>query len=163
MCSTPCFSCSHLKNQPRSFNESKSEPDLVIKEEEICTSVSQVGDNNMSGYDLTCDLKVESIEGKAGVDDKNVKQESLSRLAKSSLVSDEVEEKMAPDTALTDGNEADKMTSKQEDDAIKVDMTDNKSENGKNFSSSGDEKEKTAEAENPDEVEDDVSTVLFSK
>ncbi|XP_078173207.1 ASI1-immunoprecipitated protein 2-like isoform X2 [Carex rostrata] len=111
----------------------------------------------MSGCDLTCDPKIESIEGKAGVEcGENVKDESLSKLAKPSLVSDEIEEKMTPGTVLADGNEADKTTSKQEDEAIKVDMTDDKCENSKNPSSSGEEKDKIAEAESSDEVEDDV-------
>lgn len=161
VCSTPCLSCSHLKNQPRFCSELKPELSQVLKEE-ICPSVSQVGDNNMSGCDLTCDPKIESIEGKAGVEcGENMKDESLSKLAKPSLVSDEIEEKMTPGTVLADGNEADKMTSKQEDEAIKVDMTDDKCENSKNPSSSGEEKDKTAEAESSDEAEDDVSLLHF--
>jgi hypothetical protein len=160
VCSTPCLSCSHLKNQLQLFSKLKSEQDQNIKEEEICPSVSQVGDSNMLGYNLTCELKVESSERKVGVDGKSVKGEILSGSAKSSLVSDEVEEKMAPNTFLADGNEADEMASKQEDDDMKIEMTDEKSENVKHL---GDEKEKNTEADDSDEVEDDVSIVAFSK
>jgi hypothetical protein len=149
-----------LKNQLQLFSKLKSEQDQNIKEEEICPSVSQVGDSNMLGYNLTCELKVESSERKVGVDGKSVKGEILSGSAKSSLVSDEVEEKMAPNTFPADGNEADEMASKQEDDDMKIEMTDEKSENVKHL---GDEKEKNTEADDSDEVEDDVSIVAFSK
>ncbi|KAJ4775039.1 RING/FYVE/PHD zinc finger superfamily protein [Rhynchospora pubera] len=116
-----------------------------------------MGETNMSGCDLKRDTEVETTEGKAGEEScKNVKGESRSRFAKSSLVSNENEENMTPDTVLEDGNGADKMTSKQEHEATNVDMADMTGENGKNPSSSADEKEKTTESENSEEVEDDV-------
>jgi hypothetical protein len=149
-----------LKNQLQLFSKLKSEQNQDIKEEKIRPSVSHVGNSNMLGYNLTCDPKVESSEEKVGEEGKNVKGETLYESAKSSLVSDELEEKMASNTVVADGNEADEMAIKQEDDDMKIYVTDVKSENLKTL---GDEKEKNAEAEDSDEVEDDVRIIAFSK